>query len=371
MKTLILSFLLMVSSAFSAVTIAVNNAAWNWSPYNWRFSGSTYAESNNPGAYAQIGFTGTSVALLVDVTPLSDQAYAAGKYPYIRHSVDNGPWTEVQLASGNTSISIATGLAAGNHTLQVGFVFIDAASTDRWTTPSGVLRITGISIDDAASAVTYTPKPRRAVWFGDSISEANWDDTDYDTGSAFETCLPMFQRELQCELGSVSFQGQGFTDTGVGNVPALYVSGNSAATAWDKLSAGNARTLSPVPNYVFCWHGANDDFGGASDGTVTARVTAWIAAARSACGPQTQIFILVPAGQYKASAIAAGVSAASDARAYLIDTGSSSYDEIADTVHLSALGHAQFFRDAWPLVRAELDATTAPTANFSTLNVGP
>ena len=80
-----------------------------------------------------------------------------------------------------------------------------------------------------------------------------------------------------------------------------------------------AGKFSPVPDYVVVNHGTNDRL--TADGSVTTAVTSIVPSIRAAVNTNTPIFVIVPFGQFKASAIIAGVTA--DASTHLLNLGAS------------------------------------------------
>jgi hypothetical protein len=292
-------------------TIAVTDANWFFSPYNWKKSGSAYAQSNNPGAYFKTKFTGTLCKLNVDVSPLTGASVSSANYPTILYSIDGGAFTRYQLASSDTQITLGTGLSAGTHTLELHFVGIFWNSNDRWTTPAMVLRLTGLVLAGATAAPSLYPG--RAVVYGDSLGEG-WEVlasgvsvVNEDSSLAFPA---MVGRALETEYGVVCFAGQGYvTSVSTANVPAL-------SSSWDLYYAGTSRLsaglFSPAPDWIISAHGTNDL------SSVAAIVTSLAAAWRTAA-PSAKIAFAVPPGQARQSEIASGVTAAADANVKLVD----------------------------------------------------
>jgi lysophospholipase L1-like esterase len=309
-------------------TATVGDPALFFSPYNWRRAGGAYAESNNPGAYLKTVFTGTYARLGVDVSALAAAGVAAGAYPTLRYSIDDGPWTDRQLAVGDTSILLQGGLAGGSHTL---LLYFNAAGSgvDRWTTPLSAVRVTGLVANGAFAAPAT--RSQRLLVFWDSIGEGAALGGATGTtmvSDATQSSIPAMAVGLEAEVGAVCFSGQGYARAGGGGVPMLYNTASPAASAWDRHSGGQSRLvnglLSPAPDYVVCALGTNDGLAGIADATVTATVAAWLAAARGAA-PSARLCVVVPLGRYKAAAIGAGVAAyqtaTPDALCHLIDLG--------------------------------------------------
>src|SRR5579871_3623365 len=112
-----------------------------------------------PGAYFKIGFSGTSVKLNVDLTPLSTGSLSTALYPFIRYSIDNGAFTTVQLPSSGTTGFNVTGLTSGNHTL-VGYFVQSEWTVDKWNANAGaanlpynIVKITSLTLDAGAASV--------------------------------------------------------------------------------------------------------------------------------------------------------------------------------------------------------------------------
>lgn len=277
------------SAPFVSTTYAVDNSLLTFSPYNWRKSGSTYAETNNPGAYLKFKFSGDAVSLLLDTT--INTSLTAGNYPALTVQINNGAHVRTQLTSGQNTLLLATGLGAGTgpHTA---IIYVDAAwyASDRWTTPASAVRVTGVRTTTGTVTVAdvYTDS---CIIYGDSNTEgyeANGSGVSVANQKAVYALGVLIGRALHCEVGVVGFASQGWATTGGGNVPTF-------ANAWNLYSAGQSRLvsslLSPAPKYVVISHGQND---GASNivSSATSTVNAIKAAAPNAtvclCVPQTQ-----------------------------------------------------------------------------------
>jgi lysophospholipase L1-like esterase len=316
------------TSILIVATYAVNNANIFFSPYSWNISGSAYAQCANCGPYFKTIFNGTSCLLNVDVSNLTGGSVAASFYPTLRYSIDGGTFTDLQLTSATTQITLTSGLTSGAHTLYC-VVNNEGSVYDRWTTPVMCTRITGLVADGTISAPTLQSKRLLVYW--DSIGEgyqASGTDTGTAPGSTNATgsSVPAIAYALGAEYGAVCCSGSGWTVTAL-NWPPLFTPGNDTASSWNKYSAGASRLagglLSPAPDYIVVVDGTNDT--SASDATVTAALSGWLSAVRAAA-PNAQIFVVIPLRQTKVSAITAGFNAyqtsTPDAKAYLINLGS-------------------------------------------------
>lgn len=326
------------------VTIAVNDADVFKSPYNWYTSGSTYTQTNNPGAYLKIKFTGTSIKPIVDVSPLTAVSAASGDYPRFLYSVDGGAWTSRLLTSADSTLTLSgcTGLSDTTHTFELIFAAVAWDSKDRWNTPSMVLRFTGFELDNGDDVTTPTTYSSYMIVYGDSFAEGHEVNgsgvsvTNQDASQAFPYIIG---RAFDCEVGIVAYAGQGYT-TQVGsnnNVPDVEAAYGSYFSGQSRLSAG---LLSPAPDYILIAHGTNDS--GSSDAAVTTAVSNTITALRAAA-PTTEIFILIPPGLVKQAAIEDGVTASGDASTFVIDHGEDfSVARYTSGTHMSARAQALY-----------------------------
>lgn len=330
-----------------STTIAVNNAVvlYGLSPYNWYQNGSTSLTSVNPGAYIKFNFTGTSLAVVVDMTNVNATGTGSGTYPVIAYTVD-GVRSTFQLTSASASVVVATGLADATHTFQLDFIGTDeSGNTDRWNTPSMALVITSFTLDTAKTVTQVTLNPGGYyLSLGDSIKEgavvlAAASNPPYYAGveDATKSYAKLIADYFQMEYGNCSFAGQSWTG-GVSNVPGL-------PTSYTSLFSGQARSFVPTPNIVTVNMGTN--------GSVTAGVvTSFMTSLRASVGAGAQIMMIIPFSQANVSAITTGYNnyvsgAPTDVRVTLIDlstTGSSIVTANSyDSVHPNTAGHQLLF----------------------------
>lgn len=314
--------------------LSVTDSQLFWSPYNWYSDGagamadtnvkasSTFAQSNNPGAYLKFRVT---LATTGNVTISLDNAHlstiTAGEFPQISVSRDGQAPVLTQLSGTTTqTITLASSLAAGTYDFCVLFQAVGLVSGgDRWTTPRLSAKITAVTIPADATLVAPRLRTGRMLIYGDSITEGlhNKGTTtavaDQDAGY---TWAHMVAAALDCEVGIVGFGGQGWSDTGVGNVPAF-------SSSWDLYSAGRSRLASgllvPEPNRVLVAHGENDTTGGSLSSTITST----LAAIRTASGADAAISVIVPfSGDIRSDILAATLPALSA----VVDSQSSGSD---------------------------------------------
>lgn len=286
-------------TANAVVTFGVTNTNIFFSPYNWFSDGagsmqannvkgsSTYAWSNNRGAYlrfkASVGASGT-IKLNVDTTSLASVTNAAG-CPNLAWSVGGGAEQTVLLASGNTQVTLATGLTAGTYEVFVAFrsVYItqDGDVAGCYTTPNNRVQVTGIELSSGGTLSSPTLKSKRMVIFGDSITEGDRSMalTRSATSQDAKRTYGWFLAEaLDAEVGIVGWYGQQWS---------------FFATSWNKQSNANSRLvgglLLPAPDYIVINYGENDGNPGPATTAVNPVLTAIAAAA-----PTAKIVLNVP-----------------------------------------------------------------------------
>ena len=274
--------------------ISCNDPDFGLAPYIWKCTGSgkeARVEATMPGAYFKTVVKGTrTIGLLIDGTV--NDGCPALSMPVIEYSIDDGPFIAVQLTQTGEvyTFPISQSLdAATPHKLEVYFRASDLCYK-RWTSSATHLCIAGILIDDDATIMPYPMRSKRAIGYGDSITEGVGVDGEFTSWQKLEpnnargAWLPFVCSALDCEYGQLGSGGQGLVK--VLELPVL-------TETWDKYDCETSRLenglLLPEPDYVFCCMGTND-FGGLN---ITDAYIEWLTAVRRAC-PHTQIFCLVP-----------------------------------------------------------------------------
>lgn len=349
----------------------VVDASIFWSPYNWD-SYSGYKSTNNPGAYCKLNFTGTAVAVNLDVSAMVAASLPAASYPIVRTVIDGTSAADVKLTSATTSIS-RTSLASGSHTLEFYYVATDDNTGDQWSTPVQAIRVTGFSFDSGATVSAPTTRSKNHLHFGDSISRgymANGTGTAQpESNNALLTVPPSLAQMFDAEYGVVAFSGQGYQQAGNGNVP-------NVLSAWSYFSSGRSRLasglLSPAPDYITIELGTNGT-------TSAANVQALLAALRAAA-PQAKIFQMVPRGGINRAPVTTGESAVNDANSYLIDlgtgyqTGLSNYTATAnmysvDGLHPNPLANMRAAAGFAGKIQAAMDGVSQPALTARTVTL--
>ena len=291
-------------------------------PYAWKLSGAgndARAEATLPGAYFKTTVKGTAgIELLIDGT--ANDGCPPPSMPVIEWSVDDGPFASQQLSQTGAlyPFLIASKLdTAASHKLEVYFRAADLGQK-RWTTSTAHLRIAGLSLNDGGTLAACPKRAKRAIGFGDSITEGVGTDglfTSWQSlgvNSARSTWFPVVCAALDCEYGQFGSGGQGM-------VRELEMPG--LPKTWDHYDAGTSRLtnglLLPEPDYVFCNMGTND-FGGID---ITGAYTDWLTAVRKAC-PHAHVFCVVPPSGVHRDEIRAAVAARNnveDSAVHLVD----------------------------------------------------
>jgi len=300
------------TTAASTVQIAHNNANVFYSPSNWDDRGA-YMSSANPGAYARMTFSGTSVGVKVDVSAMAAANLPAASYPIVRTVIDGVLFSDTQLTSAG-GVVMRSGLSAGTHTLDVHFLAADINNGDRWATPVNAVRISGFTLDSGASLSAVSKRSKSALFFGDSIWEgylaAGTVTTQPVGNSSLLTTVPFIAKAFDAEYGVIAFSGQGYQAAG-NNGPVAFPS------AYASYSSGRSRLVaglfSPAPDFIFVQHGTNGN-------TTQADVQTMIANLRAAA-PNARILMLVPANGKARAQITAAVAAVASPTVNLIDIG--------------------------------------------------
>lgn len=308
-----------------------NSRAVAFSPFNWFLSPAGYAQTPNPGAYLKLGFTGSKVAVNIDVSPLTQAKVAASQYPIVRFSIDGGPPNTQQLTPTSNSILCGSALKPGNHSLLfqyvAGYVFLDF-----WT-PINVFRVTGFTLDEGASLTkpfgAVAQLPHNALFLGDSITNGDDDIATFaggitnavDTQDATIGYSSVVAAGIGAEFGVVAYGGASWDGHAAdGHTPGLMASYAKLDIAHSRFDGGK---LSPLPDDIFINMGENS---GPQGDDVPILLTALRAASR----PTTNIFVIVPFSGRSRSPLKSGFDAyqkfaPTDSHTYFMDLGNNPY----------------------------------------------
>ena len=268
----------------TAVTIAPNDAAILYSPYNWIPATSTVAVAKNPGAYFRVMFTGVAPTINFDVS--------VNTAPYVElyWQIDHGPMTRVPVAAAVTTTMPAQ--VVGNadvpyHLLTVWYTAEDSGDTKLpWAEPSdSTMKFTSLAF--GAGSVVKAPgrAPLNIMIAGDSISAGvrtlgelpfNRDPKNNDAVYSWAGSMGHL---LGAEVGMCGWGGTGYNNAARG-VPNF-------ATTWQYVSAGVTRSFTPQPALIIINHGNNDG------GSVAANALLAVNGLLAAC-PSAHIVLLNP-----------------------------------------------------------------------------
>ena len=307
---------------------AIGDPDIHFAPYVWKRIGigkAARAEAAMPGAYVQLAFQGcTAIRMLIDAK--ANDGCPTAAMPVVDYSLDRGAFKTVQLTrtDGVYPLSMGEGLDDGAaHQLEVYFRAA-GLGPGRWAASTVHLRIAGFELESGGSLLPCPVKPKRAIGFGDSITEGVCAEglceyySNLLMNNARVTWFPLVCRALNCEYGQLGSGGQGMVTTSMA-LPPL-------PQTWDHYDPTTSRltfgSLVPEPDYVFCAMGTNDYRADQSMLPIADEYMRWLKAVREAC-PNARIFCVVPPLGWHAKEIAEAVAAlnkAGDRGVFLIDT---------------------------------------------------
>lgn len=288
-------------------------------PENWeRFS--DHIITSNPGAYLKMGFTGTSISLVIDSNSYCNEL------PKLGYTIDGGPMQYYTAPSYTSQLTVplASGLANGNHQIRISVEGL--GYSDRWNALGiygmpGIenadrLKILQLQLDPGAVSLPATLRPKRMAVFGDSITEGantlgNQNFVMYKQWNT--TWESVLADGLNAEVNVMAWQGQGYELGGQGNVPTF-------PETYNLLRDGIARTFSN-PDYVFINQGTN--------GTTTQSDVANMMVKMRAAYPASKIYFIVPFGGFARDVITAAFNAQTDAKIFLLDLGATGESTIS------------------------------------------
>jgi lysophospholipase L1-like esterase len=381
--------------------VAVDNPDLVWSPYNWQFDGSSWAQTSPGGAYVKFAFTGSTLGINIDQSMLNGidpsqmhlDAYVDGSATPITK-------TFADATDSGTQITFTTSLGTGDHYAVIYFAQ-SPFQVDRWIGPADDLRVTSLQLALDGTGDILPPagtpiaaQPKKVIFFGDSITEGYHDTADENAYSA-----DVAKVLGNVEYGQIAYSGAGWDISAPNNVPDFYVNApNQSTSFWENYDSSASRLVDPAnlsegfiggaPDAVYVNMGINDADAGAPAVDLETKMDAWLGDMRTTIGPRPEIFVIVPFNfgsgnfpTYKTDLLA-GVSdyeAAhpSDTRVDVIDLGASGWDIVqansTDGLHPDDAGAAllanQIASASAPLISAgsptQLVFSTQPTIGSS------
>ena len=349
LRALAIGLLLTTANGWTAVIpVTDTNLLAGLSPYNW-VCRSGFIGSTVNGASLSLRCGGTrSVDLQVSSGHITTTV--PGRFPILAWSVNGGPMQSQQLAAGETSVRLSTGVADPVIELYIkGFSpFEDRFSGEL---PPNSAKITGLAVD--AGGKLLPPQLPSRIWlnFGDSILSGDgaayaagqgrppddaWAASD-DGRASYGYLLAQHYgfREARVAYGGYDWGG------GMAGVPSLETLIDQTTSTVSRLSDGR---LSPSPDVILINLGEN---GAPGEESVIVALTRL----RSRVKADAKILVMIPVSGRARKQIQMAFSqyqaSHSDHSAYLIDLGTVTF-ATCDGQHPTAAGHAAIFKAALP-----------------------
>ena len=327
--------------------IAPNNSAILYSPFTWSVTSSASITINS-GAYLRVIFNSSATAAFT-----FDTSTNSAPFSEVVARIDMGPWQQFTLSAGNPTFTVATGLEAHEHLLELR-VKSTSETINRWGPSSATaVKITSIVLDAGASVSAPMAKSKNILIFGDSITEGVrtlGSDQSVDTNRNDNRCCysSVMLDSLNAEYGIVAFGASGINVGGSGGVPAL-------TSSYNLLFSGASRSFSsPAPDLVLYNEGTNDT------GNPSANFTTIIGAIM-ALAPSARHLVIVPFNQVQASNYQAMVVAINNPLVSLAGTaGYFNNSNSTDGLHpIGAESAGQIAPKLLPSVQAALYPSTS------------
>ena len=284
----------------------------------------------NSGSHVGATFTGTGISARFDTA-----VNMASDMPTLAWQIDDGEWKEADLAA---TVSLATGLTAGTHTVTLMARSMDE-NQSRWTPPLvSSTTFLGFTVTGGALQASVRPTRPKIELLGDSITEGVniWMSHNGQTRKCWRddariAYASQTAQMLGAEWRQVGFGYLGILKTGNGGVPKANDSFNwfykdVPRDAWQA-------------DMVVVNEGTNDS--GAAAATFRTGYAQYLTTIRAAY-PNARLVALRPFNGSQAAPIKAEVdarNAAGDMRVYYVDTtgwlAASDYD---DGLHPNAQG---------------------------------
>lgn len=256
---------------------------------------------------------------------------------------------------------------------------------ERWgsegASPTNVLRVTGVSVDEGSQALPATAAAKWALIVGDSITEGSG-------ASALSSYSHLLGQSLRTQGYEYALSACGWSgwinkgDNPPGDVPGYYVISGSAngeggqyndeLSRWNKID-GNGHSLMDAhgrlsaygqngqePSLIVINYGTNDSLHKSNPSDTQASMVQALAALRKSA-PEAQIIMIVPFGQYYAKELKEAVAIhqkahPADAKVAVIDLGPDASlslrpkNGVFGGLHPNDRGHANFAAQIIPQV---------------------
>jgi hypothetical protein len=300
----------------------------------WDTSSSTVYTSYWPGAYFEVQFTGTTVAIQL----------ASSANIYVK--IDNGADTLYSSANGTVNLT-PTALAAGTHLLRV------AARTDY-----DYIAFQGLVLDAGASTVALTLSSKLIEFVGDSIT-AGYTDNKY----ALSDYAWLIGEQLGVQHTQIAQSGiclvdnvQCYSPNAIGMSRQFFKLQNPSypnSPSWD-FSRYQASAV--VINL-----GTNDSGFSSTNATFQSTYETFLRAIRTVY-PAARIFVLRTFAGVEVAPTQAAIQAVGDSNTQYVDTtGWLSSSDTNDGTHPSDAGHVKIANLLGPILGAYLGTSPTPT----------
>lgn len=241
----------------------------------WDSTFATWIQTQNTGDMIEFRFSGPELAIkTVNVAAVTGYYFVSiGGSPWRRFRQKSGTnWTQLFYNPGSTIEQNVRIMLGGNDSV-----------ADNWTTPVNRLRIANIHVAPNGYVSAAPARAKKWVVIGDSISRGRGHNEQYRYGDASNAWPRLVADHFGAELDFIAFSGQGYIQTGAGNVPKV-------SSAIGFYSNGRARAADPSVEVVIVAHGTNDiDVDLASNA-----IAAWTAI--RALYPNAEIWVVLPNG---------------------------------------------------------------------------
>jgi|GEM_PF-1142054 len=339
------------------IPVTDSNLLSGLTPYNWVCK-TNYICSSVGGAGFKVQFQNApQVRLMVDNSQFS--GVTASRYPIVCWSVDGGAYQSHQLAAGESSFVLSTGV-----TNPVIDLYIKGMSPfeDRYTgnIPANSVKITGFTV--SPNATTIAVQKPTSIWLniGDSImagdaalysagqgtpASDSWAAAD-DARASYGYLLA---KHFGCQEARLAFGGYDWAG-GLGNVPALSKLIDWRTSTVSRLTNG---FLNPIPEIALINLGENG-------APTTTDVTNALYELRARVGQSTKVIVMVPVSGKARSEVTKAfnsyVSSSHDQKAFLVDLGTITFDT-AEGQHPTAQGHQAIYSAALPAMDAIISSS--------------
>lgn len=382
----LVALLLVILASFASTTpvvVTFPNPNVFLSPYNWRVAedGSIWAPIGGP--YMKFSVTGTT-QITANIDTAINRGLYGTDYPTLKVSIDDRPAEFVQFPQDADSVTLASGLTIGPHTVLVYVIGGNQNARSSWSGTIGQTHIKSLQFD-AGSALSVYPRiyGKNCLIYGDSYLVGGNGRNFYLGMTPYYkavdpsmTWAPQLGWAMGCEVGVVAVGGSGYLQ------PVPEDGWPALSEYWNRYDFSHARSFSPAPDYIINSLGINDHRRlGWKAPDVQAAVQNWLTAVRSTL-PATKIFLYIPVGGMSededgtgganATPIRNAVKAFGDPNTFLIDAGTQlvSADDWPyptwftgpDGMHPAVTSHGILAAIAIQQMQKALDAGASPAA---------